>query len=315
MTLQSPALAPLLQGTPNTPAIFAQVAGQTPQGLPVVEMPTFTIAPDGTPKPASALMVLQFPAKGLAPAAILKMDVLQQPQTLVPAATMARAGETFAWDALDDIFRALPREQGQAALQAVQAAIPKPGGVAFTAPVMMLASALRGGDITAWLGEKGLEAIRGVKRADVLARISSDFSANARRADDAAAPQGDWKSLALPMLYGQEVSRIQLYYRSFNQDAEGGMQGKKTGTRFVMDLSLTRMGPMQIDGFSVGNKLDVTLRSEHPLSAPMRDAMRARYHEAVSGIGFNGELNFNSSADHKGWIVIDNPSQSQQASA
>lgn len=72
-----------------------------------------------------------------------------------------------------------------------------------------------------------------------------------------------------------------------------------------MDLALTRMGSMQIDGFSVGKKLDVTLRSEHSLSPAMRETMRARYHGAVSGIGFAGELNFSAAGDHRDWVVTD----------
>lgn len=316
-TLQNPGVATLLHGTPQMPVLFAQVTGQTPQGLPVVELPTFTTAPDGTQKPATALMVLQFPARALPAAAILQMNILPPAQTAAaltaPSFAFApAAADAMSWDVLDDVIRSHPAGQGANALAA---ALPKPGAAGFTAPVLMMAAALRSGDLSAWIGEKGIDALKTARRADALARISGDVAAAGRRMDDPAAP-GEWKSLSLPMLYGQEVGRIQLYYRSFTQGEDGGGQhGKKGGTRFVMDLNLTRMGPLQIDGFSVGSKLDVTLRSEQALSPGMREAMRARYREAVGGIGFTGELNFNASADHKGWIVADDASRLRDARA
>jgi hypothetical protein len=314
-TPSAPALAALFNGTPGAPALLAQVAGQTRQGLPVIELPSFTLSADGTPKAASAMMVLQFPARGLAPATIVKFDVLAQPQTAAPGMP-APAGEAITWDALEDVIHQLAAQpQGQAALQAVQAALPKPGGAAFTAPVLMFVAALRGGDVTGWMGEKGLEGIRASRRADALTRVLSDFAASGtRKADDAAAPPGEWRALTLPMLYGHELSRIQLHYRDFERDGDENQNAaKKTGTRFVMDLELTRMGPMQIDGFSIGNRLDVTLRSEQNMSAAMRESLRARYHDAVTGIGFTGDLNFNASAEHKGWVNIEDPLSVRQA--
>jgi hypothetical protein len=176
----------------------------------------------------------------------------------------------------------------------------------------MFVAAMRGGDVTGWMGEKGVEIIKSSRRAEAFARIAGDFIANARRADDTT-PPGEWKSLTLPMLYGHELSRIHLHYRSFERDGDDKTPDRKTGTRFVLDLSLTRMGPLQIDGFSIGKKLDVTLRSEQPLSPQMREAMRTRYHDAVTGIGFAGTLNFSNDIAHKGWVATDHQPAPQEA--
>lgn len=302
----APATASLLHGSPAMPTIFAQVTGQTAQGLPIVELPTFTIGNDGLPKMAApSTMILQFPARGLSPATILKLDVLQTSPALQSSTPFATA-DAITWEALDEVIRNIahqPIQQAAAQMQAVQAAIPKPGSIAFSAPVLMFVAALRGGDITAWMGEKGVEVIRGARRTDALARVSGDFTATARRLDDPA-PSSEWRSITLPMIYGQDLSRVQLHYRSFDRDDASSDEGKKTGTRFIMDLSLTRMGAMQIDGFSIERKLDVVLRSERPLSAGMREMMRQRYINAMSGIGFAGELNFRADPTHKEWITI-----------
>ncbi|MCB9987104.1 MAG: hypothetical protein H6865_05645 [Rhodospirillales bacterium] len=312
-TLPGANVATLLHGTPATPSLFANVTGQTAQGLPVVELPTFTtLTEDGlAPHTAPATMVLQFPAKGLGASTALRLDVLTSATaTATSAAAQAAPQTTINWDAFDDILQTRPGQTPitQAAQAAIIAALPKPDAGGFAAPVMMFVSALRGGDIAAWLGERGLDAIgRGARKADALARIAGDFAASARKlGTEDAKPAGDWRSIQLPFLAHEgEVSRIALHYRGFERDAyPGETPGRKTGTRFVMDLTLTRMGPMQVDGFSTGRRLDVTLRSEKNLSPAMREAMRVRYANAVANIGFAGDLNFSAAPDRKGWATI-----------
>ncbi|NBX65972.1 MAG: hypothetical protein EBQ96_03145 [Proteobacteria bacterium] len=310
ISVQNPQMATLLHGTSTSPVMFATVAGQTPQGLPVLELSTMTTMPDGTQKPAQALMVLQFPARGLAPATVLRLDVLPATQPLAATPASAPASLSLAtsqaWASLDDALGILHSEpQGQTTLPLLQAALPKPGGAAFTAPVLMFVAALRGGDITQWLGEKTTDMLRTIKRGEALTRITSDFSTQSR--ENADAPKGEWKSLTLPMIYGQEISRIALHSRTFERDAEGSPGQKKSGTRFVMDVNLTRMGDLQIDGLSIDKKLDVTLRTEKPLSPAMRENVRARYANALEGIGFAGQLFFNASPERKGWVDFEGP--------
>jgi len=298
-TAANPSVASLLHGTPTLPVLFAQVAGETAQGLPIVQMPVFN--GDGPPK--TVLMTLQFPSKAMAPGTWVRMDVMQ---TGVPIAASAASmpSMTGDWSALDDLVTTLRSEpQGQAAAALVQNAIPKPGASAFTAPVLMLLAAARSGDITAWLGEKVTDAIRNVRRADILSRLTGAVMAAARQRDDAA-PTADWKTLQLPMLADQsQISQIALHYRSFERDGDPAQaQERQKGTRFVLDLSLTRIGPLQVDGLSLARQLDVTLRSEQSFSPSMREALRLRYTEALNGIGFSGQLNFKADGNHTGWV-------------
>lgn len=299
--LQNAGGSGLLGGTPASPVLFGQVTGQTAQGLPVIALPTFTTAPDGTARPAPpVMMALQYPAKGLPAAAVLRMDVLQQGVAPPPAGTST----ALPWDSLDDAVRQLRVDPANAGLQQLQAALPKPGATHFAAPVLMFVAALRGGDVTQWLGDKTVDALRALKKGDALARVGASFSGAARGADDPASARGDWRTTTLPMMTGEEVRHIMLHTKGFTRDGDGPESPRKSGTRFVMDLSLARMGPLQVDGFSLDKRLDVTLRSEQPLSAAMRESMRERYAFALEGIGFAGQLNFSAAPDHKGWMDI-----------
>lgn len=296
---QNPGMATLLHGTPGLPVMFAQVAGQTAQGLPIIQMPVFS----GDANPKMVTMTLQFPTKAMAPGTWVRMDVMQtgMPMAATTAQPMAMSAE---WESLDELLTALRSQpQAQAAAALAQNAFPKPGSAAFTAPVMMFLAAARGGDVSGWLGERVTDSIRNMRRSDILSRLSGAMAAATHSRDDTA-PTTEWKTIQMPMM-GQDhqLSQIHLHYRSFEREGDGPEQNKKqTGARFVLDLSLTRIGPLQIDGLSVGQQLDVTLRSEQSFSPSMREALRAKYTDALGGIGFSGQLNFKADGEHKGWV-------------
>lgn len=301
ITVQNASMANLVHGTPQAPAILANVIGETPQGLPILELPSITASADGFSKPSVMQMVLQFPAKALPPQSIIRMDILPQNQSLSPLGlSPSQTMQSPAWSSIDDLLNTLRTEpQSRPTMQMIQDILPKPGGTGFTAPVMMLAAALRSGDINQWLGQKTVDTLTASKRSDGLMKIANDFSTQREPPD---APKTEWRNYTLPFLYGQEVHRISLHAHSFTQDDETSPSKKKTGTRFVLDIALNRMGPMQIDGFTIDRKLDVTLRSEQSFSPPMRERMRAQYALALDGIGFAGQLNFNADPARKGWI-------------
>ncbi|HEY8964581.1 MAG TPA: hypothetical protein VIN59_08995 [Alphaproteobacteria bacterium] len=297
---QNPGIANLLHGSPALPTLFAQVAGQTEQGLPVIQMPVFS----GDAQPKMVMMTLQFPTKAMAPGTWVRMDVMQTGISMTSSMALPNSALT-EWDSLDELFSTLRNQsQGQALVQMAQNAMPKPGAAAFTAPVLIFLAAARGGDVTAWMGERVTDSVRNIRRADILTRLTGAMSAATRQRDDTNASPTEWKTINLPMM-GQEqhLSQIQMHYRSFDRDSETAQDSQRQkGARFVLDLSLTRIGPLQIDGLSVGKQLDVTLRSEQSFSPAMREALRLKYTDALGGIGFSGQLNFKADGDHKGWV-------------
>lgn len=297
-----PIAANLIHGAPTAPPVLlAGVLGQTPQGLPVLEVEL--------PGTAPTAMVLQYPAANLTPATVLKLEILPQATHLIAPALGATTAQTAAaqslpWQALDDAFTLLRTDpQNQPLTQALQTALPRPGATTFAAPVLMLASAIQQGDVLQLLGKKTADLLRETKKgSDILTRLGGDIASARDRTDT---PKGEWRALTLPFVHGQELHRIVLHTRRFDRDEREGNQSRKTGTRFVMDVALSRMGPLQIDGFSVEKRLDITLRSEKPLSPPMREVMRSHYATALEGIGFAGQLNFNASPERAGWQNFD----------
>ena len=70
--------------------------------------------------------------------------------------------------------------------------------------------------------------------------------------------------------------------------------------RFLFDLSLSRMGAVQVDGFMQSQRLDIILRTRTPLSPPMQRQMKQLYAGAMDKSRLTGELSFQSRPEQ--WV-------------
>ena len=88
-----------------------------------------------------------------------------------------------------------------------------------------------------------------------------------------------------------------MLYRS-KEAQEGNKQDKDGNTRFILDLSLPRMGNVQLDGIINGKRLDLIVRTEMSISYPMQEAMKIAYAGALDGSDVYGELGFQSDVNN-----------------
>ena len=111
------------------------------------------------------------------------------------------------------------------------------------------------------------------------------------------------------MFWEGEIQRITLYTRHENQNQQDDQQDNKNGqTRFVFDLSLTRMGKVQLDGFLKDQRLDLVIRTQNAFSQPMQQTMRQAYSGALDQTSLSGDLNFQGSTEN--WVhVLENEKQ------
>ncbi|MCD8562757.1 MAG: hypothetical protein LRY54_01560 [Alphaproteobacteria bacterium] len=69
-----------------------------------------------------------------------------------------------------------------------------------------------------------------------------------------------------------------------------------------MDLSLSQIGRVQLDGYCRGKSFDLILRTDEPFSATARQSMRALYHGALEWEGLSGDLGFQNKPEQ--WVKI-----------
>jgi len=274
----------ILQSPPASVPVGTQITLQ-PQLLQTPEIKLPISAPSlGAPAiPVSpASLPVTAPATALPPAwrAILP---LMQPSTL--------------WPTMDEIFQTFYQATPQAA-QIMGRTIPSPSnGANFGPAIMLFAAALKSGDLQAWMGDRKLDMIQKLGKESLMSRLSGETSSLATNADAASS---DWKSFPIPLLWQNEISKIMFHVRK--EPSEKDQEQGEGGTRFVMDLELTRMGDVQLDGMVRGKQLDLVIRTQLPVSASMQDAMRTAYAKALDGSDIFGDIGFQS--DGKGWENI-----------
>jgi hypothetical protein len=283
------------------------IAGLTPKGLPVL-----SVAMPGSAFPQQFAVQTGGPA-GLAPGAEIlftpkpaqAQGVADEEMPPLTSLGLPLPGAAQSWPALQELMATLQQAAPQAA-QAMTMAMARiaPNAASpdkIPAAALLFLAAARAGDLAGWFGERSIDTLRRAGKAGLIEKLAGEAEGSAR-SGDRAGNTGEWRALNLPFFHDGEAQRLALYYRhdGGGHGDEGG--GKKRGTRFIFDLSLSRMGAVQLDGLSRGEKLDLIVRTQAPLSQQMQMAMRRAYIDALENTGIAGEMAFQNKAEQ--WVRI-----------
>jgi hypothetical protein len=130
---------------------------------------------------------------------------------------------------------------------------------------------------------------------ELVSRLGRDLAQIGRLSDAAG---GDWRLVPFPLYDGSELHQLRLFLRhggGGRQDQEGG-DGEEA-TRFVLEVSLSRLGDLQLDGLVRRKRFDLILRTRHGLSDAMRRDITEIFHSANEATGSKGSIAFQASAD------------------
>ena len=195
------------------------------------------------------------------------------------------------WPALAEAVETLRAADPAAARQLVEAVLPRPDARLTTA-ILFFLSALRGGDLRGWLGDGAARSLNRT-RPDLSTRLTDDFRVLARAADEPAS--NDWRVTQVPLFTGAEIEWIRLWTRRHDDPAGDDEDNpRRRDQRFVVDVSLSRLGRLQLDGLvrDAGRRLDLIVRSASPLPPAIRDHIRGLFADAGALTGLNGGVGF-----------------------
>jgi hypothetical protein len=108
---------------------------------------------------------------------------------------------------------------------------------------------------------------------------------------------------------GAEIQQIRLLLR---QNEEEPNEEATSDTRFVVDVDLSRLGRLQLDGLvrDKGKSLDLIVRSDAHLADTIQNDIRTIFLEAADSTGLKGGVNFQAApAD---FIEISDPSSDHE---
>jgi len=133
-------------------------------------------------------------------------------------------------------------------MQQMQQILPQPGPL-LVANLSLLANALRTGDVDAVVGDRVVRGLEKAGRKDLADRLKGDVKA---LADETAEPvgAGDWTRFTLPLVNGARIDPVYLYVRRPpDHDDESGADDRRGGEhRFLVEVALSRLGRIQMDG-------------------------------------------------------------------
>jgi len=222
----------------------------------------------------------------------LPTSTVRTPTPPTPApALLPLVTTTSGWPALTEAVQILQRTDPAAATQLLNA-IPD-GGPRTALAVMSLVQALRTGESRQWPGDTNLRALErtGPRGAHLARQLSAEVGELSRQVRE---PSTDWRALPLPWQSEGRVERIRLVMRDIDSDDESRGRKGGGGTRFLVDLDLSRLGPLQLDGMfrKETRGFDMMIRTRTALSDAMRQDLAGIFANSNAAMNLVGSLSF-----------------------
>lgn len=264
-------------GTPGTAAgaqiLTGTVSGANTAGQTVVQTPigVLTLSADNA-LPVGSRVTLSFAGAPQLP--------VQAGYESVPI------GLNQQWDTLRQAVNALQQNDPAAARTLIQQVLPQPGAQ-LTSSTLFFLAALMGGDLRRWIGD---EASRAIERGGLLGRLEEEFGRVRGLSSEAGAQ--DWRTYLIPLMSGSGMDQIKLFVRDDPGENEDGQAEQEPGTRFVIEVEFSNLGPFQFDGLTRGKNIDLIVRTQQALSDEMRRDINRVYANTISALGFAGEIAF-----------------------
>jgi hypothetical protein len=256
------------------PSFGAVVIGQTPQGEPLATSPAgLLVLPSKTPLQPGTMVDLSLlhvaepalEAPGELPARLRDWPVLQQILQLSTVPNSAPAVRTTRPDNL--------------------------GGMAA-----FLAAALKLGEPQRIVSSETLEQLRRSGQGELITRLAAEVQQAGQSFNKPDAPATDWRSLSLPLPLESQMQRLALHIRR-EADPDNPSAGPSAGKRLVIEVELSRLGPLLLDGFIRPKRFDVLLRSQRRLPQKLQGELRLAYRESLTSLGWQGGLEFQTAAE------------------
>lgn len=264
-------------------ALTGVVTGTTSHGVPIVQTHGGMLALNGSgPLPAGTK---------------LSFEIIQTPR--IPPGPMPEGFQQAqqmglkegllhwkSWPTVGEAAQALAQVSPQQAAQ-FAAQIPKADNQ-LAANLLMFLGVLKTGDMKSWMGEQSSRILQRT-RPDVARKLSDDIKLASQISDE---PRGDWRAHIIPFFNGQDIDKILMLTR--HQPDEEEEDGKEKGKRFVLDINLSQLGRMQLDGLvkAKSKQVDLIIRTDNPLPRTMRGDIQNIYTEAGKITGMTGAVSF-----------------------
>lgn len=274
-TASSAPPAPLPPGT-----VTATVIGNGAQNRPIITIGTAVLSLESAPLPPGTQVQL-VPQLGAAlPAAATAQQAPAAPLQSFPT-----------YPSLPAMIAAAQQTGGQTE-QAIMAMLPRLGPQ-LAASLMVFASGAAKGDLRTLVGDSARASLEKTGRGRAaLAGATQEFEAAGEEARGTSGTE--WRSITLPVMTGgATIDPIRLYlHQVSDEESERNQKNEGGGQRFLLDLNLTHIGSLQVDGLAKPNQLDLVIRTPEALPQTLRNDIRTIFLDSAIARGVAGSVIF-----------------------
>lgn len=169
----------------------------------------------------------------------------------------------------------------------------------LTSGLLSYIAGIKAGETAEIIGKRALRFLE-INAPDILARLGGQIEQLQGSYLESRLPQ--WSALPLPLLLGGELHIAQLYIGKDAPEGEKSTSDKGRGQRFILEVEMSQLGPLQFDGFvrtlDKTKSFDLMVRSNAALPADVDAGIRTIFTSSMEITGLRGQVIFQHGPQH-----------------
>ena len=258
--------------------ISAQVAATTPSGQPILYTPLGVMITDEK----LSLLAGQKIKLQIIP------NKIRIPTDITPELRVSDYFNLREWTNLEKMIEEIRTTQHSINMESIISKIPKPDNK-MTAKMLFFLQALKGASIKNWLGIDNSIFLEKTN-PDLFKQLDEDFLILSRNLIEPGT--NDWRTTIIPIMNGLGLDHFQFHTQDQSFHKEN--HSDKKGARFIIDLELSHLGRIQIDGLTrkKNKNFDLIIRSERDLGNQIKKKINTIYLNFTKIMTFSGQISF-----------------------
>ena len=258
--------------------ISAQVAATTPSGQPILYTPLGVMITDEK----LSLLAGQKIKLQIIP------NKIRIPTDITPELRVSDYFNFREWTNLEKMIEEIRTTQHSINMESIISKIPKPDNK-MTAKILFFLQALKGASIKNWLGIDNSIFLEKTN-PDLFKKLDEDFLILSRNLIEPGT--NEWRTTIIPIMNGLGLDHFQFHTQDQSFHKEN--HADKKGARFIIDLELSHLGRIQIDGLTrkKNKNFDLIIRSERDLGDQIKKKINTIYLNFTKIMTFSGQISF-----------------------
>ena len=209
--------------------------------------------------------------------------------------------------AIQDIIQTLSQIDPHIMQNILTNNIPQPNA-ALPTTLLLFLSAMGKSNPRFWLNEEATNKLTKAGKSALIAKLSEEIKSQSKTVQDPVV--GEWKSYPVPIYADANLQMLNFYVHQRyensrdHEETSSPANGNVATVRFVIDLRMSQLGPLQLDGLVHRKQIDLILRSEHALPETLTQDLHQTYIKALGNIDYAGTIMFQTG--RQGWLVLRN---------